>query len=159
MPLPAGSYEPDIAALIDTEEEIVADRYGVGLAVARRIIADRENAAKRNEAQTLFRVISHLIAGDDLQAKAYSLAIAFGLDQLNGFHSQAEIAKKLQCTRALISHYVLGWRDLLAGGVGAFDCTKFRKHNETREIYKAKSTNRFVQARIERMRQNRKHKQ
>jgi hypothetical protein len=148
MTIPAGSYEPDIAALIDTEEEIVADRYGVGLGMARMIIADRDNATRHNQAEVLSAIIGHLIAGNNMPAKVYSLAIAFGLDQLNGFHSQSEIARQLGCTRALISHYVLGWRDVLAGGPGAFDCMKFRKHNETRETYKAKATNPVVQAKM-----------
>ena len=78
----------------------------------------------------------------------HALAIAFGLDELNGAHSQAEIAKKLGVTRALLSHYVVGWRDILAGNVAAFDCTKFRKKNETRETYKEKSTSKVVQAKI-----------
>ena len=104
MTIPAGSYEPDIAALIDTEEEIVADRYGVGLGMARMIIADRDNATRHNQAEVLSAIIGHLIAGNNMPAKVYSLAIAFGLDQLNGFHSQSEIARQLGCTRALISH-------------------------------------------------------
>ena len=44
------SYEPDMAALIDKPEEIIADEYGVSIAVALRIIADREDLARRGQA-------------------------------------------------------------------------------------------------------------
>lgn len=142
----AGSYDPDMAALIDKEDEIVADRYGVSIATARKIIKDRDNASRRNQAETLGAIIGHLMSGNNIPAKVHSLAIAFGLDGINGFHSQSEIAKQLGVTRALISHYVLGWRDVLAGGPGAFDCIKFRKHNHTRETYAKVATNDVVQA-------------
>lgn len=138
----AASYTPDMAALIDKEEEIIADELGVTLKQAERIIAIKDDAARRQQAETLALVIGLLIqSGRNLPVMVHSLAIAFGLDQLNGAHSQAEIARQLGVTRALVSHYVLGWRDVLAGGVGAFDCLKFRKHNETRKTYAAKATN------------------
>jgi hypothetical protein len=138
------SYEPDIAAEIDKPDEIAADRYCVSLATARVILADIDNAARRRQAETLGAIIGHLLSGNNLPAKVHALAIAFGLDQLNGFHSQSEVARELGCTRALISHYVLGWRDVLAGGVGAFDCTKFRKHQRTRKVYAAKATSKTL---------------
>ena len=136
----AGAYTPDIAAEIDTPDEIAADDYGVSIATARRILRDREAAVRRQQAEVLGAIIGQLLAGSNLPAKVHSLAIAFGLDQLNGFHSQAEIARELGVTRALISHYVVGWRDMLSGGIPAFDCLKFRKHNETRQTFAAKAT-------------------
>lgn len=142
----AGSYTPDYAAEIDKPDEIIADEYGVSLETARRILKDRESAARGQQAEILSAIIGHLIAGNNLPAKVHSLAIAFGLDQLNGFHSQAEIARELGVTRALISHYVLGWRDVLSGGIPAFDCLKFRKHNETRKTYADKATDPVIQA-------------
>lgn len=135
-----GSYTPDIAAEIDTEEEISADEYGVSIKVARRILRDRQAAVRHHQAEILGAIIGQLLAGNNLSVKVHSLAIAFGFDQLNGFHSQSEIARELGCTRALISHYVLGWRDVLSGGVPAFDCLKFRKRNETRQTYRDKAT-------------------
>jgi hypothetical protein len=142
----AGSYTPDFAGEIDSPEEIAADRYGVSIKVARLIIADIEKASRRKQAETLGAVIGALISGSNLQAKVYSLALAFGLDSLNGFHSQSEVARQIGCTRALISHYVIAWRDILAGGIGGFDCLKFRKHNETRQTFADKATNPVIQA-------------
>ena len=142
-----GSYTPDMAAEIDTPVEIAADRYGVSLKVAATILLDIDAASRRLQAETLGAVIGTLISGSNLQAKVHALAIAFGLDALNGFHSQSEIARQLGCTRALISHYVTGWRDVLAGGAGAFDCLKFRKRNATRQTFAAKATDPVLEAR------------
>jgi predicted transcriptional regulator len=139
-----GSYTPDFAAEIDTEEEIAADEYHVSLATARRILKDRETAVRHHQAEILGAIIGQLLAGNNLPVKVHSLAIAFGFDQLNGFHSQSEIARELGCTRALISHYVLGWRDVLSGDVPAFDCLKFRKRNDTRATYKEKATSKTL---------------
>lgn len=141
-----GAYTPDFAAEIDKPDEIIADRYGVSLETARLIIADIKTAVRRRQAETLGAVVGTLISGSNLQAKVYSLALAFGLDQLNGFHSQSEVARQIGCTRALISHYVIAWRDVLAGGVGAFDCVKFRKHNDTRQTFSDKAKNPVIQA-------------
>lgn len=133
------SYTPDMAALIDTREEIIADELGVTLAQAKRITQYADDLARRNQAETLAKVIALLLSGKNLPVMVHSLAIAFGLDELNGAHSQSEIARQLGVTRALVSHYVIGWRDILAGGIGAFDCTKFRKQNSSREIYRDKA--------------------
>lgn len=141
-----GSYSPDMAELIDTPEEIAADEYGVSLETARRILADQHAAIRAAQGQTLGAVIGHLIAGNNLTAKVHCLALAIGLDQLNGFHSQSEVARQLGVTRALISHYVLGWRDVLSGGGGNMDCRKFRKRNSTRATYAAKATDPVLQA-------------
>ena len=146
----AGSYTPDFSAEIDRPQEIAADRYGVSLEVAKKILADIEAASRRRQAETLGAVIGSLISGNNLQAKVYSLALAFGLDALNGFHSQSEVARQIGCTRSLISHYVVAWRDVLAGGIGGFDCVKFRKHNHTRETFAAKARNPVIQAKHQR---------
>ena len=135
------SYEPDMAELIDKEEEILADRFGVSIATARKIMAYRDIAVRHQQAQVLAQIIGLLIRSKNLPVMVHSLAIAFGLDSLNGAHSQSEIARQLGVTRALISHYVLGWRDVLAGGIGAFDCLKFRKKNSTRKKYAKQATN------------------
>jgi hypothetical protein len=140
------SYEPDMAAMIDRPDEIIADEYGVNLAVARRIIADRENLARRGQAQILASVIGQLIQSRNINLQVHALAIAFGMDQLNGAHSQSEIAKELGVTRALVSHYVLAWRDVLAGAIGAFDNLTFRKRDSTRETYRQSATDPVLEA-------------
>lgn len=139
------SYTPDMASLIDTEEEIVADDLGITIDQAKRVIAYAQNLARRQQAEILAKVVGLLLTGKNLPVQVHSLAIAFGLDELNGAHSQSEIARKLGVTRALISHYVIGWRDILAGGVGGFDCTKYRKRNQTRTIYAEKAKSETIQ--------------
>lgn len=140
------SYTPDFAAAIDSEEEIIADEFGVSLKQARRIIKLRDDAIRREQAMMLAGIIGALTESKNLPVMVHALAVAFGFDEMNGWHSESEIASKLGCSRALISHYVVGWRDVLAGKSGAFDCTKFRKHNSTRETYKEKATDPLVQA-------------
>lgn len=140
------SYEPDMADLIDQPEEIIADEYGVSLAVARRILADRDDLARRGQAQILASVIGLLIQSRNINVQVHALAIAFGMDQLNGAHSQSEVARNLGVTRALVSHYVLAWRDVLAGGIGAFDNRTFRKRQSTRQTYAKSATNPILKA-------------
>jgi hypothetical protein len=140
------SYEPDMAELIDSPEEILADEYGVSLTVARRILLDREDLARRGQAQILASVIGLLIQSRNINVQVHALAIAFGMDQLNGVHSQSEIARELGVTRALVSHYVLAWRDVLAGGIGAFDNRTFRKRQGTRKTYSKAATDPILEA-------------
>jgi hypothetical protein len=66
----------------------------------------------------------------NLKALVRGLALAAGLDELNGTHSQAEVARELGCTRALMSHYVTMWADLLGVHV-----LKFRKAPGCRATY------------------------
>ena len=141
-----GSYTPDFAAEIDKEEEILADEIGVTLKQARAIIKFRDDAIRREQAYMLASVIGLLIRSRNMPVMVHSLAIAFGLSDLNGAHSESEIAKQLGVTRALISHYVVGWRDVLAGKTAGFDCLKFRKNNSTRETYKQSATDPLLQA-------------
>jgi hypothetical protein len=140
------SYEPDMADLIDLPEEILADEYGVSIDVARRILSDREDLARRGQAQILASVIGLLIQSRNINVQVHALAIAFGMDQLNGAHSQSEIARELGVTRALVSHYVLAWRDVLAGGIGAFDNRTFRKRDSTRKTYAKAATDPILEA-------------
>lgn len=134
------SYTPDYAAEIDTEQEILADELGVTMKQAAKILRLRDDAIRREQALLLGSVIGLLIRAKNIPAMVHALGVAFGLNELNGAHSQTEIAKSIGCSRALISHYVVGWRDILSGNVAAFDCLKFRKHDSTRQTYKAKAT-------------------
>lgn len=134
------SFEPDMAALIDTEEEILADRYNVSLKIAKMIIADRSSDGIRHAALILGNVIGLLMASKNMPVMVHALAIAAGLDQLNGAKSEKQVADELGVTRALLSHYVVGWRDLLSGDEYQFDITKMRKNNSTRETYAKQAT-------------------
>jgi len=140
------SYEHDYAADIDTQEEILADRYGVSLHVAKQIIADHHTAKVGEDALISARIIGQLMIAKNLRVMVQALAIAAGLDQLNGARSQTEVAKELNVSRALLSHYVVAWRDLLSNREYKFDITKMRKNNSTRATYAAKAKSPLIEA-------------
>lgn len=139
-------YIPDFAAEIDTEEEILADELGITPRQARVVMKKIQEAVTRNESLTLARAIGLMLQSSNLPVTVHAMAIAAGLDQLNGKRSQSEIAKELGCTRALISHYVVGIRDILSGKDSEFDCFKFRKSQASRSTFKAKATDPFTAA-------------
>ena len=141
-----GSYWPDMADEIDTPEERLADSLGIPLAAARAVIALQERALREHQALILGRVIGLLLRASNLPAMAHALAFASGLDQLNGARSQAEVARELGVTRALLSHYTLGVRDVLSGKDSSFECTKFRKSQASRATFRAKATDPFTAA-------------
>ena len=137
---------PDMAEQIDSEDEILADKFGVSIKTARQIIQHSNGVASRNQAETLARVIGFLLCAKDSRISIRTLALALGFDTMNGYHSQSEVAKEEGVTRALISHYVVGWRDLLDGGAGHVECLKFRKKQSTRETFKKSATSPFLAA-------------
>ena len=141
------SYEPDMADLIDTEQEIMADRYGVSLGTAAKIANDMEKMQWEKTAQLLSSIFSILAGHKNLRVSVHGLLSALGADSLNGFRNQTEIAKDMGCTRALVSHYTVGWRDALSfQGFPLADCTKFRKGNASRATYAESATNPVLKA-------------
>ena len=135
-----GAYEPDIAGEIDREEEILADILGVTPKQALRVMAWHEEEKKKvatEHREAFGRVIAFLLQGKNLPVMVHALAFAAGLDQLNGKKSQAEIARELNVTRALVSHYVVGFADILGVTV-----TKFRKSEGSREKFREAQLNR-----------------
>ena len=155
------AYTPDMAAEVDSASEELAEEFfwfvknnippskmQVDWLVMKEVIAcagawgltvqerERQNLAGKSW-EMLGRVVAGLMAAKNLAATIHALAFAAGLDQLNGKKSQAEIARDLGCTRALISHYVVGWADVLG-----LTITKFRKSESSRETYKSVQLNR-----------------
>jgi hypothetical protein len=84
------SYTPDMAELIDQEDEIIADEFGVSLIQARHIIKYAQSQCRRTQAEIIASVIGVLIRSKNIPVMVHALAIAFGLDELNGAHSQAD---------------------------------------------------------------------
>jgi hypothetical protein len=127
---------PDMAGDIDRPEEILAETLNVDIATAKRVLAYYESRADHERAEILSLMIARIVGqlcrpGVNLRALVHSLALAAGLDSLNGISTQSEVAKKLNCTRALISHYVCAWSDLLG-----LHITKFRKRESSRETFR-----------------------
>ena len=137
------SYEPDMAAAIDQEYEIIADELGVDIKTAKRVVLMKRKAVLEDQALLMGKVIGLLLQSKNQSVALYALAIAAGLDQLNGIRSETEVASMHGCTRALVSHYVVGWRDLLTGNGPGFDNTKYRKKNSTRKTYAKQATDPF----------------
>ena len=140
------AYWPDIASEVDRPEETLADNLGTTPAVALRVMAHTEQAVRESQALMLGRIVGMLLETSNLQILSYALACAAGLDQLNGKKSQSKIAEELGVTRALVSHYVLGVRDVLSGKRETFDCTKFRKSQSSRQTFREKATDPFLAA-------------
>jgi predicted transcriptional regulator len=132
------AYLPDYD--IDSPEDTLADELGTTPAVARKVMAMLQAAEVRQQALTLGKVVGLLLETNNLPVMANAIAFAAGLDQLNGKMSQAQVARELGVTRALVSHYTVGVRDVLSGKRDTFDCTKFRKRNSSRETFRAKAT-------------------
>jgi hypothetical protein len=142
------SYEPDMSAAIDKEHELIADELGVDMPTALKVVRLMHRSAIQEDALVLGRLIAMLLDIKGHSLGVHTLAIAAGLDQLNSIRSETEVAEDHQCTRALVSHYVIGWRDLLTGGAGADlkDITKIRKKNATRKTYAAQATDPVLEA-------------
>lgn len=139
-------YHHDYAGEIDQEHEVLADELGITPKQAMGVMEYRDRALREHQALILGRVIGLLLETANLPVMTHALAFAAGLDQLNGARSQSQVARELGVTRALMSHYVVGVRDVLSGKEGAFDNLKFRKRNSARETFKAKATDPFTAA-------------
>jgi hypothetical protein len=149
------AYTPDIASEIDTPEEIMAERLECSIPMARRIIdllKEQRNDHAGNSRELFARVISKLMESSNTRVSLHGLACAGGLDELNGFRSQAEIARELGCTRALVSHYTTAWTDYMSGKDAAFTITKFRKSEKSRDVFREKATDPFTSAKKEAIR-------
>jgi succinate dehydrogenase/fumarate reductase cytochrome b subunit len=140
------AYWPDIASEVDRPEETLADNLGTTPAVALRVITHTEQAVRESQALMLGKVVGLLLETNNLPVMAHAIAFAAGLDQLNGKKSQAQVARELGVTRALVSHYVVGVRDVLSGKRETFDCTKFRKSQASRKTFQEKALSPFLAA-------------
>jgi hypothetical protein len=121
---------------VDRPEWKLAEELNLGLEEATRVLEWHQVELARELdweiARILSKVLSELIRPcKNIRARVYGLIFATGLDQANGLHSQAEIARELGCTRALISHYTIQWVEIIK--VGIF---KFRKSEDSRKTYK-----------------------
>lgn len=138
----------DDHADIDKEVDVICEELGVGPGLAARIKAYKDAAVTESVdwevAQILSKVISEFTRPcKNLRARVYGLLFATGLDEINGIHSQAEIARELGCTRALISHYTTDWADKIRLGV-----FKFRKSEESRQTFKESAKRTAVDRKI-----------
>jgi hypothetical protein len=132
--------DPDSAFDVDRPEWKLAEDLRLGLEEAERVHAWHLAAIAREiewaKAEQLNLIVSFLCKPTkNLRALVRGLALATGLAELNGTHSQAEVARELGVTRALMSYYVTTWADLLK--INVF---KFRKGSSSRETYRAAAT-------------------
>ena len=121
---------------VDRPEWKLAEELNLGLEEATRVLEWHQVALIREiewaKAEQLNLIVSFLCKpSGNLRAVVRALALATGLAELNGTHSQAEVARELGVTRALVSYYVTTWADLLK--INVF---KFRKGSSSRETYR-----------------------
>jgi hypothetical protein len=126
----------DDHADIDKEVDVICEELGVGPGLAAQIKAYKDSAVAESVdwevAQILSKVLSEFTRPcKNLRARVYGLIFAAGLDEANSIHSQAEIAREIGCTRALISHYTTDWADKIRLGV-----FKFRKAESSRATFR-----------------------
>jgi hypothetical protein len=143
---PEPSYCVDMAAKIDRPEEILAEDLGITPNVALKVMTHTQNEVRKSQALMLGKIVGMFLETSNLPVLSYALACAAGLDQLNGKKSQSKIAEELGVTRALVSHYVVGVRDVLSGKATKFDCTKFRKSQASRKTFQEKAKSPFLAA-------------
>jgi hypothetical protein len=130
------SYCPDVAFDVDRQEWILAEELRLGMEDAERVWSWHQNKlsieVEHARAERLERIVGLLCKPTkNMKALVRALALAAGLDELNDTHSQADLARELGCTRALLSHYVTAWADLLD-----LDVFKFRKSSCSRVTYR-----------------------
>lgn len=125
----------DDAFDVDREEWKLAEELCLSLEQAERVLAWHKRTLEREivwaKAEQLNLIVGFLCKpSKNLKALVRALALATGLAELNGTHSQAEVARELKVTRSLISYYVTSWADLLK--IGVF---KFRKTQRSRAVF------------------------
>ena len=89
------------------------------------LIAKRIAAAEATErAHVMARVIGGLLATRNVPMDVNALAIVAGLDQACALGSEADVARRLNVTRAAVSKCVQKWRDTLGYAVNKFARTE-----------------------------------
>jgi hypothetical protein len=121
---------------VDRAEWVLAEELNLGLEEATRVLEWHKREIDRELHWELSRMLSFIISElvkpcKNLPARVYGLVFATGLDQANAIHSQAEIGRKLNCSRALISHYTIDW----VNKMNIFNY-KFRKSENSRKTFK-----------------------
>ena len=143
------SYVVDLAEMMDQPSEVLAEVVGITVAQARKVIVWAQSALDQaratEKARTMAMVLAELVPAKpgNLEAIVAGLLFASGAATVNGWHSQADAARKLgrvtKCphcgksaqhtiTRALVSFYTVRWADKL--GLTNF---RFRRDEENRE--------------------------
>jgi biotin operon repressor len=128
-------FIPDMSAELDTPAEILGEELEIDVPTAEKVLAwhEEENRrrTKRQEVDRVCVIVGVLCRPcKNGKARMASLQLALRINDCNGLHSQSELARELGCSRALISHYVTMWSDLLG-----IDVTAFRKSPGTRRTY------------------------
>jgi hypothetical protein len=128
-------YYHDMTEL-DTEVELLCEALGVAPGLAARIKEYKDAAVAESVDWEVAQILSVVLSEftkpcKNLRARVYGLIFAAGLDSINAIHSQAEIAREIGCTRALISHYTTHWADKIRLGV-----FKFRKAESSRQTFR-----------------------
>src|SRR5215472_1766974 len=131
------AYEPDIADEIDSLPERIAEHFHVSIPTAKAFLAWHASQVERITMERLMGVLAQVKGVITYQcentcARAWGLAFALGMaHRNNGVRDMTHIARKLNCTVALISHYKRFWDGLLPPDVRIYGktaqaCVKYR---------------------------------
>jgi hypothetical protein len=142
----------NIAAEIDTPDEITAEHYNVNIPTAQRINADLMQAVNRARIKGAAEMLTQLVCVfvercKNREARDYGLAFSIGLSQrMNGFRDLAHAARVLNCTRALLSRYKRRFDRLLPPeiriyGKSAHACEVYTQARLTKLGYREKENN------------------
>ena len=160
---PIARVDPDIAAALDTETEIIADQFGVDLPAAARILAwhaaAMAHAMLTREADLLAVVVGGLLASKNVRIASAGLAFASSMAAVNGLGSQAEYARSIGVSRTILSKSAKAWQRQLNLHTSPFQkseaaCTTYSAVAKARHWRKQKVT---ATALSERLRTLHKH--
>lgn len=147
--VPIDVYKTDMADEIDSEEEIIAEKFEVSIITAKKIMLWRDTQVTSHSQESNEKFIGFLamlLDSPNNDVVIRGLAAATGLDVLNGVRSQSEAGKQIGKHRATISHSATGWQDIISDPAfnDHFQCNKFMKKPHTRETYRKRATNPFT---------------
>ena len=134
--------------LLDTPAETLADRFGVSLATAQRIVewheAELASVEDRHShaasAGHLHRILAWLLGPGDAKAKAVALCFAADLQPLIGWHNLSDAAADLGTTSANLSKLQTEIQAWLALPETQWNKTKYRFKQSNQPILKEMPT-------------------
>src|SRR5215813_12589781 len=116
----------NIAAELDTPDEITAEEFNVAIDTARAFNAKLNEATERARIQGAAEVLSQLVViflerCKNREARDWGLAFSIGLgSRMNGIRDLAHAARVLNCTRALLSRYKRRFDSLLPADIRVY---------------------------------------
>jgi hypothetical protein len=110
-------YDPNPSDAIDTEGELIAERFGISLkkgeAIAEWIIHNQREAEIKRAAELIPIFLALMMRPGNVRARLVALCFATGLNRINHFNTLADAAEALGVSRASISRLQIYFRNFL----------------------------------------------